>query len=52
MESGQKVKSQNINKNTKKTQKNCKKIKKLSENSKYFDFYDDVKSSCHKVVDW
>ncbi len=36
----------------KKSLKNKKKIKKLSENSRYFDFYDDVKSGCHKIVDW
>ena len=45
-------KTQNIKKNTSKNNKNKKKIKKLSENSRYFDFYDDIKSGCHKVIDW
>lgn len=35
-----------------KKKKNKKKIKRLSENSKYFDFYDDIKAGCHKVIDW
>lgn len=42
-------KTQNSFKNIKKTKK---KPQKLSKSSKYFDFYDDVKSSCHKIVDW
>lgn len=42
-------KTQNKVKNNAKTKK---KSQKLSKNSKYFDFYDDVKSSCHKIVDW
>ena len=42
----QKLKN-NFKKNDKK-----KKIKKLSERSRYFDFYDDIKSGCHKIVDW
>ena len=29
-----------------------KKVKKLSERSRYFDFYDDVKAGCHKIIDW
>ena len=29
-----------------------KKSNKLSKTSKYFDFYDDIKSGCHKIVDW
>ena len=33
-------------------QKNKKKTKKLSQNTKYFDYYDDIKSSCHKIYDW
>ena len=45
-------KTQNTKKITKKCDKNKKKIKKLSEKSKYFDFYDDVKSGCNKVIDW
>lgn len=42
-------KTQNEIKNNKKTKKN---VKKLSQNTKYFDFYDDIKSGCHKIVDW
>lgn len=45
-------KLQNCNKNIKKDAKNKKKVKKLSERSKYFDFYDDVKAGCHKIIDW
>lgn len=44
-----KEKTQICVKNNKKTKK---KSQKLSKNSKYFDFYDDIKSSCHKIVDW
>ena len=33
-------------------QKKDKKPQKLSKTSRYFDFYDDIKSSCHKIVDW
>lgn len=29
-----------------------KKTNKLSKNTKYFDFYDDIKASCHKITDW
>ena len=36
----------------KKCDKNKKKTKKMSQTSKYFDFYDDIKSGCHKVFDW
>ena len=32
--------------------KNSKKPQKLSKTSRYFDFYDDIKAGCHKVVDW
>lgn len=32
---------------SKKTKKDCKKFKQ-----KYFDYYDDVKDSTHKIVDW
>ena len=32
--------------------KTKKKSKKLSKTSKYFDFYDDIKAGCHKIVDW
>ena len=39
-------------KSPKKTLKNNKKLKKLSKTSKYFDFYDDIKAGCHKIVDW
>lgn len=45
-------KVQTDSKIVKKTDKNKKKIKKLSQNSRYFDFYDDVKAGCHKVIDW
>ncbi len=45
-------KTQNNASNDKNKQKNKKKTKKLSENTKYFDFYDDIKSSCHKIYDW
>ncbi len=45
-------KLQNSKNLSKKSCKNKKKVKKLSENSRYFDFYDDVKSGCHKIVDW
>ena len=34
--------------NKQKTQK----TEKLSQNTKYFDFYDDIKAGCHKIVDW
>ena len=44
-----KLKNQKTKKNT---QKKDKKPQKLSKTSRYFDFYDDVKSSCHKIVDW
>ena len=36
----------------KRTIKPKKKSKKLSKTSKYFDFYDDIKAGCHKIVDW
>ena len=36
----------------KRSTKNKKKSKKLSKTSKYFEFYDDIKSGCHKIVDW
>ena len=42
---------QKLKNNTKKQDKK-KKIKKLSERLKYFDFYDDVKAGCHKIIDW
>ncbi len=38
--------------NTNNIAKTKKKSQKLSKNTKYFDFYDDIKSSCHKIVDW
>lgn len=44
-----KEKTQN---NAKIIKKDKKKSKKLSKTSKYFDFYDDIKSGCHKIVDW
>ena len=36
----------------KRNAKTKKKSKKLSKTSKYFDFYDDIKAGCHKIVDW
>ena len=45
-------KTQNKEKIIKKSEKNKKKVKKLSENTRYFDFYDDVKSGCQKIIDW
>ena len=45
-------KTQKIEKNIKKINKKKKNTKKLSEKSRYFDFYDDVKSGCQKVIDW
>ena len=49
-------KENEYSKNTKKLIKNNsktkKKSKRLSKSSKYFDFYDDIKSGCHKIVDW
>ena len=47
-----KEKTQNKEKIINKSDKNKKKTKKLSESSKYFDFYDDVKSGCQKIIDW
>ena len=44
-------KVQKLKNNSKKNDKK-KKVKKLSERSKYFDFYDDVKAGCHKIIDW
>ena len=45
-----------------KTQKEKEKLKKLKQSkqkmkydrdkSKYFDYYDDIKHSSHKVIDW
>ena len=52
MEKIENKKTQTDVKNLKNKSKNKKKYKKLSNSSKYFDFYDDVKSSCHKIVDW
>lgn len=45
-------KTHNKEKIIKKSDKNKKKTKKLSESSRYFDFYDDVKSGCQKIIDW
>lgn len=45
-------KTQNTLQNGVKKDKNKKKPKKLSEKTKYFDYYDDIKSSCHKIYDW
>ena len=55
MENNEKIdakKTQNIASVNKNKPKNKKKTKKLSENTKYFDYYDDIKSSCHKIYDW
>lgn len=53
MEEKQENKSQEKTQNSSKIAvKSKKKPQKLSKNTKYFDFYDDVKSSCHKIVDW
>ena len=52
MENEEKEKTQIVKNNPKKPSKNKKKTKKLSETSRYFDFYDDVKAGCHKIVDW
>ena len=41
-----------IQNNLKRNNKVKKKTKKLSKTSKYFDFYDDIKAGCHKIVDW
>ena len=38
--------------NLKGNKKTKKKSKKLSKTSNYFDFYDDIKAGCHKIVDW
>ena len=38
--------------NLKRNTKTKKQSKKLSKTSKYFDFYDDIKAGCHKIVDW
>ena len=52
MENKEIKKTQNIPAASNKKDKNKKKPKKLSEKTKYFDYYDDVKSSCHKIYDW
>lgn len=44
--------SKNTQSNIKRDIKKQKKSKKLSKTSKYFDFYDDIKAGCHKVIDW
>ncbi len=44
-------KTKTQSKNTKATDKN--KIKETEKfKQKYFDYYDDIKSSTHKIVDW
>ena len=45
-------KTQNNQKNNDKNKKNNKKSQYNREKSKYFDFYDDIKHSSHKVIDW
>ena len=52
MENKETKKTQNALQNGAKKDKNKKKPKKLSEKTKYFDYYDDIKSSCHKIYDW
>jgi len=52
MENKEIKKTQNISPSSKNKDKNKKKTKKLSEKTKYFDYYDDIKSSCHKIYDW
>ena len=52
MENKEVKKKQNTLQNGVKKDKNKKKTKKLSEKTKYFDYYDDIKSSCHKIYDW
>ena len=52
MENNINKKTQNTSVGAKTKQKNKKKTKKLSQNTKYFDYYDDIKSSCHKIYDW
>ena len=52
MENKEVKKTQNTSQPIVKKDKNKKQPKKLSEKSKYFDYYDDVKSSCHKIYDW
>ena len=52
MENVNQEKMQNEKTTTKKNDKNKKKIKKQSQTSRYFDFYDDIKAGCHKIVDW
>lgn len=44
---------ENKEKIIKKTKKNNKKIKETEDfKRKYFEYYDDIKSSTHKIVDW
>lgn len=44
---------ENNDKNNKKVVKKNKKVKETEDfKRKYFEYYDDVKSSTHKVVDW
>lgn len=52
MENIENKKTQNNKNNSKKTLKNKNKSKNLAQNSKYFDFYDDIKVGGHKIVDW
>ena len=52
MENKEVKKTQNTLQNGVKKDKNKKKPKNLSEKTKYFDYYDDIKSSCHKIYDW
>lgn len=52
MESQKNKKTQKEQEKLKKIKKNQQKSKYNREKSKYFDFYDDIKHSSHKVIDW
>lgn len=52
MEENQSKKTQNTASVSKNKTKSKRKTKKLSQNTKYFDYYDDIKASCHKIIDW
>ena len=45
-------KTQNKQKNIKNCARNKQKSKISAEKSKYFEFYDDIKSGSNKVIDW
>lgn len=52
MENKEEIKQEKTQIKSKNTAKTKKKSQKLSKNSRYFDFYDDIKSGCQKIVDW